>query len=125
MVYTNITKKNINKNIGLNLDYRNNSIKYYSTEKSKYQNKELMVIDEIKLPSLKTKELKTILVNLKLGNKVLFVTSDENENLYMATRNLKNVGHIMANELNVLDITNCDTLVIDEASVKYVEEVLK
>lgn len=41
LVYTNITKKNINKNIGLNLDYRNNSIKYYSTEKSKYQNKEL------------------------------------------------------------------------------------
>jgi hypothetical protein len=41
LIYTNITKKNVNKNIGLNLDYRNNSIKYYSTERSKYQNKEL------------------------------------------------------------------------------------
>jgi hypothetical protein len=41
LVYVNVTKNNINKNIGLNLDYRNNSIKYYSTQKSKYQNKDL------------------------------------------------------------------------------------
>ncbi len=92
---------------------------------SKYQNKELVVVDEIKLSELKTKTLNNILNTLKLNKKVLFVTSDENENLYMASRNLKNVGHIMANEINVLDITNTDTLVLDEAAVKFIEEVLK
>ncbi len=92
---------------------------------SKFQNKELIVIEEIKLANLKTKELKDVLKTLKINNKTLFVTVDENENLYMASRNLTNVGHIMASELNILDLINSDTLVLDEASVKYVEEVLK
>jgi large subunit ribosomal protein L4 len=92
---------------------------------SKFQNKELIVIEEIKLANLKTKELKDVLKTLKINNKTLFVTVDDNENLYMASRNLTNVGHIMASELNILDLINSDTLVLDEASVKYVEEVLK
>ena len=45
--------------------------------------------------------------------------------LYLATRNLGNVAVIMADELNVFDIVNADTLVMDEDSVKYVEEALK
>ena len=92
---------------------------------SKYQNKELVIVDEIKLTDLKTKSLTEVLKSLKLGKKVLFVTVDENENLYMASRNLVNVGHIMADEINILDVTNSNSLVLDEAAVKYVEEVLK
>jgi ribosomal protein L4 len=45
--------------------------------------------------------------------------------LYLATRNLGNVAVIMADELNVFDIVNSYTLVMDEDSVKYVEEALK
>jgi len=115
----------IGKNHTTKMNKKERLIALKSALSSKYQNKELVVIDEIKLPNLKTKDLKAILTNLKFGKKVLFITNDENENLYMASRNLKNVGHTMANELNILDINNCDTLVIDEASVKYVEEVLK
>ena len=92
---------------------------------NKYQNNELVIVDEIKLADLKTKSLTEILKSLKLGKKVLFVTADENENLYMASRNLINVGHIMASEINILDVTNSSSLVLDEAALKYVEEVLK
>lgn len=115
----------VGKDYTFKMNKKERLIALKSALSSKYQNKELLVVDEIKLPNLKTKDLKAVLVNLKLGKKVLFVTSDENENLYMASRNLTNIGHIMVNELNVLDLTNCDTLVIDEASVKRVEEVLK
>lgn len=92
---------------------------------TKFQNKELVVVEEMTLPTLKTKELNEILKALKVSKKVLFVTLDENENLYMASRNLTNIGHIMAKEINILDVINSGTLVLDEASVKYVEEVLK
>ena len=93
-----------------------------------YKNKEkaLMVIDSIVLKSLKTKEVKTVLEALGIkGEKALFVTSDENENLYMATRNLANVAVIMANEINCYDIVNADIMICDEAAVKNIEEALK
>ena len=51
----------------------------------KYTDKELVVIDNVTLKTLKTKEVKEILKTLNLDGKVLFVTKDDNENLYMAS----------------------------------------
>lgn len=91
----------------------------------KYTSKELIVIDDIKLDTLKTKEVKTILDTLNLAGKVLFVTKEDNPNLYMASRNLGYAYAILADEINCLDLVNADYLVCDEAAVNYMEEVLK
>lgn len=91
----------------------------------KAQDKELVVIDNIKLESLKTKEIKNLVKNLELNGKVLFVTAEDNEDLYMATRNLGYAYYITSNEINCLDLVNTDILVCDEAAVKKIEEVLK
>ena len=65
------------------------------------------------------------MADLKLAGKVLFVTENDAEKLYLATRNLGYALVLMANELNVYDIVNADTMVIEEGAVKYIEEVLK
>lgn len=91
----------------------------------KAQDKELVVLDNIKLESLKTKEIKNLVKTLELNGKVLFVTAEDNEDLYMATRNLGYAYYITSNEINCLDLVNTDTLVCDEAAVKKIEEVLK
>lgn len=91
----------------------------------KLKDKELVIIDNINLDSLKTKEIKTVMANLKLDGKTLFVTNDDNENLYMATRNLGYAYAINADEINVYDIINADKLVLDEAALNKIEEVLK
>lgn len=91
----------------------------------KAQDKELVVIDNIKLGSLKTKEIKNLVKTLDLNGKVLFVTAEDNEDLYMATRNLGYAYYITSDEINCLDLVNTDTLVCDEAAVKKIEEVLK
>ena len=91
----------------------------------KVKNKEMVVVDNLELTSLKTKDVKELINNLKLAGKVLFVTANDAEKLYLATRNLGYCAVIMANEINVYDIINADTLVIEEAAVKYIEEVLK
>ena len=87
--------------------------------------KELVVLDSIKLETLKTKELKSVLETLELNGKTLFVTAEDNENLYMASRNLGYAYVVLANEINCYDLVNADYLVCDEAAVKYIEEVLK
>lgn len=91
----------------------------------KANDKELVVLDNITLENLKTKDLKAIMTTLKLTGKVLFVTKEDNENLYMASRNLGYAYAILADEINVYDIVNADVLVCDEAAVKQIEEVLK
>lgn len=87
--------------------------------------KELVVLDSIKLETLKTKELKSILETLELNGKTLFVTAEDNENLYMASRNLGYAYVVLANEINCYDLVNADYLVCDEAAINYIEEVLK
>ena len=91
----------------------------------KLNEKKLMVIDNLKLDNFKTKTGVELLNNLKLDGKVLFVASEEAENLYMATRNLNNVLVLFPDEINVYDILNADYVVFDEASIKMVEEALK
>lgn len=91
----------------------------------KVKNKELIVVDSLNVESVKTKDIKELILNLKLAGKVLFVTAEDAEKLYLATRNLGYAAVIMANEINVYDIVNADTLVVEEAAVKYIEEVLK
>ena len=90
----------------------------------KVQAKELIVLDNIELATLKTKDVKALLNTLDLAGKVLFVTSEDSENLYMATRNLGYAYVILANEINCYDLVNADYVVCDEGAVKYIEEVL-
>lgn len=91
----------------------------------KMAEKKLVVIDSLVLESAKTKDAIKLLENLKLTGKVLFVSANDAENLYLATRNLGCAAVIMADELNVYDIVNADTLVMDADTVAYVEEALK
>lgn len=91
----------------------------------KAKEKSIKIIDSLELTSLKTKEAKALMAKLNLSGKVLFITSGDAENIYMATRNLDNVAVIMVNEINVYDLIHADQVVIDEASLKHIEEVLK
>ena len=85
----------------------------------------IKVIESLTIESLKTKDLKNMLSNLGLNGKTLFITSNDAENLYLASRNLNNVGVLLTSELNVYDMLHADTIVLDEEAVKQIEEVLK
>lgn len=91
----------------------------------KLAEKKLVVVDSLVLESTKTKDAIKLLETLKATGKVLFVSAGDAENLCLATRNLGNVAVIMADELNVYDIVNADTLVMDSDTINYVEEALK
>ena len=91
----------------------------------KLAEKKLVVVDSLVLESTKTKDAIKLLETLKATGKVLFVSAGDAENLYLATRNLGNTAVIMADELNVYDIVNADTLVMDSETINYVEEALK
>ena len=86
--------------------------------------KELIVVDNFDIQSSKTKDVKSLLANLKAEKNVLIVVDELNENMILATRNLSNVILLQTNEINVLDVISADKMVITEAAVKQIEEVL-
>ena len=91
----------------------------------KLNTKSLFVFDNLELPSLKTKELKSFVETANIEGKVLFVTASDNENLYMASRNLGYTYVLYNYDIKVNEIVNADTLVLDEAALNKLEEVLK
>ncbi len=91
----------------------------------KAKDKELLVLDNANLETSKTKDFIKVLNDLKLENKILFVLGEDSENLYLAGRNLSNVGYVLANEINCRDLVNANVVVMDEAAVKEIEEALK
>lgn len=93
-----------------------------SALRDKMSQGKIVVFENLELPTLKTKDIKELVKTANLEGKVLFVTESDCENLYMACRNLGYAYHIVADEINVLDILNADTLVFDEAAVKKIEE---
>jgi len=86
--------------------------------------KELVVIDELKLNDSKTKTMKDILKNFKVERNVLIVVSELNDNVVLATRNLKNVLLLEASEVNVLDIVSANLVIAEEKAIKEIEEAL-
>ena len=92
----------------------------------KAANKELVVLENLEIKTPKTKDMKAILEGLKVADKkVLLVVKEFDENLILASRNLKNLVLILADEINVLDIVGTDVMVVTEDALKFIEEVLK
>ena len=84
----------------------------------------LVVVDSLNLETSKTKEMKAILKDLNVAKKVLIVVDELTDNLILSSRNLKNVLLLSVDEINTYDVVYADTLVITEAAVKALEEVL-
>ena len=85
----------------------------------------LVVVNEIKFADKKTKEFVKMLDALKVGNKVLVVVNSIDENTFAASRNVGYAKVVTSDNVSVLDLLNVDTLVMNQESVKEVEEALK
>ena len=91
---------------------------------SKLRDNELVVVESLNLENNKTKTFNEMLKNVKVNGKALVVFADDNENLFLASRNNNKVAVVAFDEINVLDLVATDYLLIDESSVKKIEEVL-
>lgn len=100
----------------LNKKVRNLALR--SALSTKVLDNSLMVVENLTLSLPKTKEFLTVMDNLKLENKTMFVVSghEEIDNAFLALRNIPNVMLLSVEGLNVYDILNADTLVFTEVA---------
>lgn len=92
----------------------------------KVAEKALIIIESLKLENAKTKDMIALLETLKVADKkVLLVVDKFDDNTILASRNIKNLVLISAEEINVLDLVSTDVVVATEEAIKNIEEVLK
>ena len=85
----------------------------------------LVVVDDFTLTSHKTSDFISVLTKLDLQNKkVTLLVTGMDENLDKASRNLQDVYLVEAAKVSTYDIIDCDTLVIDRASMTVLTEIL-
>ncbi len=90
---------------------------------SKAQEKELIVIDELKFEAPKTKEMINVLQNVKAGKKVLIVTAEKDENVVKSAANIPGIRTALVGTMNVYEIVNHTNLILTKDAVKKIEEV--
>ncbi|HIW80304.1 MAG TPA: 50S ribosomal protein L4 [Candidatus Acetatifactor stercoripullorum] len=89
---------------------------------SKVQGSSLIVLDELKLDTVKTKNFVNVMNNLKV-QKGLVVIAENDENIVMSARNLPDIDTTLASTINVYDIMKAKTVVLTKDAVAKIEEV--
>ncbi|KWZ95705.1 50S ribosomal protein L4 [Anaerococcus hydrogenalis] len=95
----------------------------YSVLTSKVNDNELIVLDELKLDSYKTKEANEILANINANNKAYVVIAENDDKVYRSFRNIEGCNVETANLINVYDLLRHDKLVITKDAINKLEEV--
>ena len=84
---------------------------------------QIIVIDKIDMPAIKTKDFQNFLSAVKAEGKSVVVTSEVNENVVKSARNIPGVATAPAKLINVYDLLNCKNLVVDKEALAVIEEV--
>jgi len=89
---------------------------------AKVNENKFIVLDELALPDIKTKDMVRVVGNLKL-EEALMVTASPDRNVILSARNLPNVMTAGVNNINVYDILRFDNFVATRDAVQMMQEV--
>ena len=89
---------------------------------SKVADNKLIVLDELKLDGIKTKNFKAVLDALKV-NQALVVLNENDTNVILSARNIPDVKTAQTNTINVYDVLKYNTLIVTKDAVATIEEV--
>lgn len=84
----------------------------------------VIVVEGWKLEKPKTKDFIASLGELGLAGKTLIVDSFDNENLMLSSRNLQRAKVVNSNGLNIYDLLYHEKLVLSQAAVAELEQLL-
>ncbi|MDP6532677.1 MAG: 50S ribosomal protein L4 [Candidatus Marinimicrobia bacterium] len=91
----------------------------------KASKKGIMVVEDFKLESPKTRDMVKMLSDLNIsGKKVLILPEEISENLVLATNNIPGVYVVKADFASTYDLIDCDILLFTESGLKLLNKSL-
>ena len=100
-------------------------IAFLSAFSTKLANNEVIVVKEWDLKEAKTKLMQKVLDNFKLDGTNTIVLSDANEVVLKSASNIQKLNVTDVDLLNTYDVVSSAKLIMDEATIKQLEEAFK
>jgi len=92
----------------------------------KTRENELLVVEDFSIDTPKTKTIVNAVKALgKYDNKVLIISPEYDQELYLSSRNIPNVHVVEYRNLNIYELLNADTVIFTETLAKLFTEVLQ
>ena len=89
----------------------------------KAQDNSIVVLEDFNFDSIKTKNYVNLVNALNLANeKTLLVLPEQNNNIYLSSRNIQKAKVITAGDLSTYDVLNAGKLLLTANSLKSLEE---
>lgn len=95
----------------------------FSVLSSKLASESLVVVDEITLNTIKTKDMVNVMNALPVKDRVLFALPAKNEVIEKSSANIANVKTLLVSYLNVKDLLKFETLLLTKESLAKIDEV--
>lgn len=89
---------------------------------AKAKDNEVLILDDLKLPAPKTKEMAKVIKNFPNIKNGLLILADKNESIMRAARNLPNIEIANINNLNILDILKYQYLIFTREGIDYLNK---
>jgi large subunit ribosomal protein L4 len=110
---------------GFKLNKKVKAVAKKSVLSSSIKEDKVIVLEDLKFESPKTKDFIALLKGLDLqGKRVTLVTTENQMNVYLSSRNIQRVNVVSTSEVNTYDLLNCTKLILSESSVKEIENIL-
>ncbi len=91
----------------------------------KAKDKNIIILEDFEFKAPETKKYIDLTKNLKINNKKsILVFKNENKNVYLSARNLKQSKVLTVSHLTTYDVLNSETLVLTESSLIQINEIL-
>ena len=90
---------------------------------SKFNEGNIIVVDQITLADAKTKLMAEVLKNLGAEKKALLVLAGRDETVIRASKNIPTVKDAYVNTINVYDLLNADKIIVLKAAMESIQEV--
>lgn len=84
---------------------------------------DIIVLDDLNLEAIKTKEMVKVLNNLNVDSSALVVMSEVNKNVVLSARNIEKVKTATTNSINTYDILKYKKFIVTKDAVSKIEEV--
>jgi large subunit ribosomal protein L4 len=93
----------------------------------KAREKSILVVEDIKFNKPSTKAFLNVMGGLKIaGKKILMVSVDYDQNLYLSSRNVPRVKSSVLSDINTYDVVHANTILLTESAAKiFTEEVVE
>ena len=107
----------------LDMNKKTKKVALYSALSAKVAAGELIVVDQIKAEGYKTRVMVNMLNAIGADRKALIVLPEVNAQIIKSCANIEGTKTALYNTINVYDILNAGTVVVDKAAVTMLEEV--